>query len=123
QWQFNGEDIPGATNETLILRNVDETNEGAYRVRVANSVGEVFSAESILRIVMPPIDILAQPADGAASLGQSISLVVWLTNLPEPSFQWFLGGVPISGATNYEFRILRATTNDGGIYSVLVSNK
>jgi len=43
QWQFNGTNIPGATNSALVLANVGWTNSGTYRVIVSNAVGSLKS--------------------------------------------------------------------------------
>ncbi|MDB6058989.1 MAG: hypothetical protein JWO95_2833 [Verrucomicrobiales bacterium] len=43
QWQFNGTNIPGATNSALVLADVRWTNSGIYRVIVSNAVGSLRS--------------------------------------------------------------------------------
>lgn len=44
QWQTNGVAISGATNQTLVLTNLQVSNAGAYTVVVLNSYGSVTSA-------------------------------------------------------------------------------
>jgi hypothetical protein len=44
QWQFNGVNIPSATNATLSLTNLTATNAGAYRVVVTNAYGTAITA-------------------------------------------------------------------------------
>src|SRR5437867_2988895 len=39
QWRFNSADRAGATNATLVLTNVQTTNQGNYAVVVTDSVG------------------------------------------------------------------------------------
>ena len=51
QWQFEGENIPGATRSTLTLRNVQPGHVGLYRVLVNNALGTTFSAEASLTLV------------------------------------------------------------------------
>ena len=48
QWLFNGANITGATDETLLVRNVRATNEGAYSVTLMNASGSVTSAPAVL---------------------------------------------------------------------------
>src|ERR1035437_11080430 len=43
QWQFNGQNIPNATNATLTLNSVTAANSGGYSVNVANPYGFVTS--------------------------------------------------------------------------------
>src|SRR5207247_1415314 len=39
QWQFNGANIPGATNASLVLSNVASSQAGQYRVVVTTAYG------------------------------------------------------------------------------------
>ena len=51
QWQFQGTNIVGATNSTLVLSNVNRRQAGVYRVLVSKSEGcSVLSNEAILRV-------------------------------------------------------------------------
>jgi Divergent InlB B-repeat domain len=48
QWRFNGADITGATNDSVVLQNVGTNSEGAYRVVLTNPSGSVTSAPAML---------------------------------------------------------------------------
>ena len=48
QWQFNGTNIPGATDSALPLSNLYETNAGSYSVVVGNAFGATTSAVAVL---------------------------------------------------------------------------
>ena len=48
QWRFNGANIPGATNDTLLLQNVGAPNQGQYSFVLVNSSGSVTSAPAAL---------------------------------------------------------------------------
>ena len=48
QWQFNGNDIQGATNNVLLLANLNPTQTGLYSVVVSNAFGSVSSADATL---------------------------------------------------------------------------
>lgn len=43
QWEFNGQDLPGETNPTLVLDFVGHENSGLYSCRIANARGETVS--------------------------------------------------------------------------------
>jgi alpha-tubulin suppressor-like RCC1 family protein len=43
QWQFNGEDIPDATNTSYTVTSPTFASEGEYRVRIWNAYGEEFT--------------------------------------------------------------------------------
>jgi alpha-tubulin suppressor-like RCC1 family protein len=53
QWQFNGADIPGATNASVTLNNLRATDAGSYRVIVTNVFGSVTSAVATLTTPVP----------------------------------------------------------------------
>lgn len=86
QWQFNGVDLPGETNSTLILADLRLDQQGDYTVVVSNSYGSVRSAAASLA---PPtlvawganpygqINLPANAADAvavAAGYGHSLAL-------------------------------------------------
>jgi hypothetical protein len=50
QWRFNGTNIAGATNDTLLLTNIGAPNEGQYSVVLVNSSGSLTSAPALLML-------------------------------------------------------------------------
>lgn len=50
QWQFNGIKLPGETNQTLVLTDLQPDDAGFYGVVVSNPVGSVRSADAELTI-------------------------------------------------------------------------
>ena len=67
-------------------------------------------------------NIIAQPVGQSISAGQSATLNVSATGVPDPSYQWLLNGVPINGATGSSYSIGSAVRTNGGNYSVVVNN-
>jgi hypothetical protein len=53
QWRFNGTNVAGATNSTLMLDNVQLTNSGDYQVVVSNASGMLPSSIAVLVVVVP----------------------------------------------------------------------
>lgn len=47
QWQFNGTDLPGATNSVLTLSNLTRSQSGTYAVKASNVFGEVRRQDSL----------------------------------------------------------------------------
>ncbi len=50
QWQFNGDNIIGATGDALLLQNVGALSQGFYSVVLVNSSGSVTSAPAALML-------------------------------------------------------------------------
>ena len=58
QWQCNNVNLPGATNATLTLTNVQPAASGLYTMQLANSNGTA-SATSTLSVLTPPAPVAA----------------------------------------------------------------
>lgn len=54
QWQFNGTNIPSATNLSFTLVNVVATNGGAYSVNITTPNGNLSSTSAVLTVVTEP---------------------------------------------------------------------
>jgi len=50
QWQFNGEDIPGATSPTLVVTNATTANAGSYTMIARNTLGTATSNAATLAV-------------------------------------------------------------------------
>ena len=76
QWRFGATKIPGATNATLSLNNVQSTNAGNYSVLVSNDFSSVTSVVAALSITNPTC---AHPATGLigswSAEGNAVDLV------------------------------------------------
>lgn len=53
QWQFDGKNISGATNLSLVLSGLTAANEGTYDLIVSNSVSYVVSSNATLLVRTP----------------------------------------------------------------------
>ena len=54
QWQYDGQNISGATGATLNFPSIQPTNAGLYRVIVTNSFGSVTSTICALTVIATP---------------------------------------------------------------------
>jgi uncharacterized delta-60 repeat protein len=55
QWLKNGIPIPGATNDQIVIRQTQFSDEGLYSVVVSNAEGSVSSAEVGLHVRLPTV--------------------------------------------------------------------
>jgi alpha-tubulin suppressor-like RCC1 family protein len=127
QWQFDGVNITGATNSSLILTNVQIANAGSYQVLISDSAGSVTSDAANLYIITPPvITYRSTPTNQVCIYGNYLSFVANVTATGQAygfplTYQWQFNGTNISGATT-NFYNFTANDNASGIYSLTVSN-
>jgi hypothetical protein len=76
QWQFMGGNIPGATNSSYSIANVQTTNAGTYLVVVTNTSGTATSTPATLTVDTTGYTISGHVLNGSAGLsGVSIQAV------------------------------------------------
>jgi hypothetical protein len=122
QWRKNGAAIPGATNATLTLTNVQVIDNGAYSVVVSNSAGAITSNDANLTVTGlsgPPPAITAQPASGI-TVASSSTVVFSVTATNADRYQWRRDGTAISGATG-PVLVLTGSAVITGNYSVVAT--
>lgn len=75
QWRFYAGDIPGGTNATLTVVNVQSNNAGSYSVLVTNDVGSALSTPATLSISPPPGFLWARHAGGTGTdMGNCVAM-------------------------------------------------
>ena len=102
QWQLNGIDIPGATNQIYYA-----TVEGVYNVIVVDGLCSLTSADFILTEIIPVIS--SSNGDTTLCPGNSIDLSSTFAD----TYQWMLDGINIPGANSQTYN-----ATEGGVYSV-----
>jgi hypothetical protein len=121
QWQFEGVDLPGEFGSSLVLNNVQLSDEGTYSVIVQNGLG-VTRADARLDVLVP-VSIFMISSNVTVSNGVNVTLSVAATGNPPPAYQWRLNGANIPGAIEADFSISNAQPRHGGTYDVLVANE
>lgn len=121
QWQFNAGDLAGATNEVLLITNVQPANIGDYRVIVTNDYGSVTSSVATLTIASPIIT--APPQNQHVPLGSNATFTVTATGPGPLGYQWQFNASDLAGATNDVLIITNAQPANVGNYRVIVANE
>jgi len=121
QWRFNGVGLPGATNATLVLSNVQSAQAGNYQVEVSNTAGAATSAVATLVVRTPPV-IIQQPRDTLVTNGYSTSLSVSVIGDGPLTYTWVKNATNVIAVNSPVLNFTSATTNDAGAYYVIVSN-
>ena len=111
QWMVDGNEIAGATAATYIAEAA-----GNYSCKVGDSKNSYnVSTIAVITVNVPsggPLTITRQPLGGEITKGLALNLSVGVDGGVKPySYQWYLDGTAISGAT---FRTYVAT--EGGKY-------
>jgi len=124
QW-FKGEnEIPGATSSSLVLVNVQQSDAGAYKVKVSNTIDNLFSDAAALVVdegaVAPSVVTLTPSL--TTTVGSPITLSVVAAGSAPLSYQWRFNGTAIPNETNATYSIASAQVSDTGPYRVYISN-
>jgi hypothetical protein len=120
QWQFQGTNLPGATQTALPVNNAHQTNIGNYQVIVTNSLGSVTSAPAALNL-QP--GIITQPANITAAIGSNVTFTVTAEGSPPLAYQWQKNGTNVTANGNSSsFVIPNVQPANAGAYNVLITN-
>ncbi|MCX6925273.1 MAG: immunoglobulin domain-containing protein, partial [Verrucomicrobia bacterium] len=120
QWQFNGTNLSGATNSTLVLTNVNTSVAGAYSVNVGNPWAMISSGLAMLVVGGPPT-ISRPPQSQTANAGSTVDFTVIADGTPPLTYNWFLNGNNLlSGSTGPVLELTNVQFGDAGAYSVVV---
>jgi hypothetical protein len=123
QWLKNSNNIPNATNTTLTLNNVGQSDSGYYSVIVSNSAGAVTSTNALLTVSCSvPAGFATQPASQNLNGGDTLNLSVTASGTTPIIYQWYRNGAPIPTGTNATYTKVNAQPTDSGIYNVVINN-
>jgi hypothetical protein len=118
QWYVNGSAVSGATGSTWTFT---PATTGTYQiyVRVTDGVGEVASS-SIARLTVnpkPSMSVMINPSSAVIDLTQSVAFVSSITGGVSPySYQWYVNGSAVSGATGSTWTFTPATAGHYQVY-------
>lgn len=136
QWAKNGVSIPGATSETLVLTNLQNSDAGNYTVVVANRDGATTSNVATLAVTalsQAPI-FTQQPANVAASDGAAFTVDVRVLLPDSSAVTWRanVGGRSVAATVTssaWANDVLAAslsfgpvTLSDAGLFQVVANN-
>ena len=125
QWYVGSTAISGATSSSYVLPNVQIANAGTYTVVVSNgTLPNATSSGAVLAVSSAAVapSITAPPKSDSITAGQSVTFTATATGTAPLSYQWYLGGTAISGATSSSYSIQNAQAANAGTYTVTVSN-
>ena len=121
QWQLGNFNIPGARNQTFSIANVQQIDEGNYRVVVSDGTTSITSEFAILTVSTAPV-ISTHPESQVITEGDEVTFSVTATGSSALSYQWRYNGSNIPGARSQQFSVAGVQKADEGEYQVLVSD-
>jgi pectin methylesterase-like acyl-CoA thioesterase len=120
QWRSNSVTLASATNASLVLNNVQYTQNGTvYSLVATNPAGAATNSMTLTVIVTPAITGLVNQA---APVGSDVTLTATVSGVPTPALQWRKNGTNLVGATSASYFIANAQATDSGTYSLVASN-
>lgn len=122
QWQFNWNNLPGRTNSTLTLTNVQNTEAGAYQLVLTNVSGSVTSSPVSLTVLPSPPRIVAQPQSLTTTPGLTAGFSVQAVGSAPLAFQWQFNEVDLLGCTSPSLVFPSVQSSDAGNYQVIITN-
>lgn len=136
RWQLNGTNlvnrngISGVTTKTLKITDAKTNDSGAISIVVTNNYGAVTDSVTLTVAPLPP-QITVPPGNQITGAGTNFpaTFTVTATGSLPLSYQWQKNGVNLgnqkgiySGVNSNTFIILNPSTNDDGLYDVVVTN-
>jgi hypothetical protein len=122
QWSFNGNPIPGETNFTLVLNNIQFNQAGAYSFLAFSPAGSVVSSNATLT-VLSPVSFTVSPTNQNVLPGTNVTLVASATGTGTIRYQWRFEGTNILNATNNIYSFTNANLFEHhGNFSVVVGD-
>jgi hypothetical protein len=114
QWQFNGTNLPDATNATLTLASVTGDDAGEYSLTVTNLNGAATSQTVVLMVEgQPPLITSALTATGK----QGTAFNYNVTALHNPT-AFIATGLPVGLAINETNGAIQGTPLESGVFDV-----
>ncbi len=122
QWRKNGSAIIGATNDTLILSNIQSTDAATYSVLVTGGCNSLASS-SVALTVNQLVNFVTQPAaTPTVCAGSTTNLSASVTGAGTLSYQWQLSGVNVPSATGASLSISNTQAINGGVYTLIATS-
>jgi hypothetical protein len=127
RWNFNGTNIAGATNNILILTNVQLPQAGDYGVSVTNAFGSAISSNAVLTVLAPPT-ITSQPANRTNLAGTTATFTNSANGTLPLNYQWLKNGANLNDSGNVTgssatiLTLTGVSDTDAASYTVVVTN-
>jgi len=124
RWEFRETALPAGFGFTLRIAEARAENVGPYRAVLDNGLTRLTSESAALALTeqpTPPTFTLL-PSNATNFPGGTVTFTALATGVPPPTYQWFFGGVAITGATGPTLTLTNLTTASVGTYRLDATN-
>jgi len=110
QWERDGSEIVGETDQTYEVVDADEGNDITCVVTATNIVGAVEAESAAVTIEAEPGNTVIPSISGTADVGEQLTATngTWNNNPDTYAYQWTRDGVDIGGATANPYTLVTA---------------
>jgi len=121
QWQCNSTNVPGATNNTLLISNAQLGHAGSvFYVVITNSVNSIVSSNAVLNVA--PAIVAIQPQNLTTNGGANVTFTSTVVGAGPFAYQWQFNSTNLLGQTNGTLSLANVLDTQSGPYSLTVSN-
>ena len=124
QWYKDSVLVAGATSPSLTISSAQPSDAGTYAVIVTTAGGSITSQAASLAVSsVPAVPVFSmEPVSQTIAQGSTVVFTTEASGYPTPTFQWFLNGAPVTGATDPEIVISAASPANAGQYTCVATN-
>jgi hypothetical protein len=121
QWLSNSVELPGATNASLVISNVQPAHAADYTVAVSSGAVTNVSQSARLTVVLHPL-ISAQPQSRTVRDSLPATFVVAAEGSGPLRCQWHFNGAALEGATNTSLTLTNVQLEHAGQYAAWLAD-
>ncbi|MBL9167617.1 MAG: immunoglobulin domain-containing protein [Verrucomicrobiales bacterium] len=123
QWYREGVKVVGGEDAFLLFPSLTSGDTGAYFLVASNTYGSATSVVARVLLETYPLNVSISASDPLpAVLGDDLVLGALISGAPQPRFQWYRNGSPITGATNATLVFPNVSPDDSALYTVEAAN-
>jgi hypothetical protein len=116
QWQYNGLNIPNATNSSYVANA-----SGQYNLVVTAYIYSATSSPLYISVKQKP-SVIVTPLNTIQCAGTNVTFNAAAIGDGPISYHWYKNSLSISTATNSQFSILNCQLSNAGTYTCVASN-
>jgi hypothetical protein len=120
-WTKNGQSMQGFQSNRLFIPMVSLADAGQY-VLIATNGGGSTSSEPFTVVVLTPPTFSESGQPSPLSLLEGELLQLTGNAIGASSYQWYLNGAELAGATSNSYLVLKASLANAGIYKLVATS-